>query len=79
MADREFERDGDEVIVRTAPCLGCWKRSTLRIPYEGYKAWIVDGEYIQDALIDLTPAERELILTGIHDECWNELFPEEDE
>jgi hypothetical protein len=78
MPDRTFTVKGDEVEVHTQPCMGCNKREKLTIPKAGYDAWIVEGEYIQVALPDLTPEERELILTGIHPKCWDDMFPEED-
>jgi hypothetical protein len=36
-------------------------------------------QLIQDALPELTPGERELILTGSHEACFNTFFPDEEE
>ena len=35
------------------------------------------GELIQDVLADLTSGERELLMSGTCDACWNKLFPPE--
>lgn len=78
MAERTFTDNGDTVTVNTTSCMNCGKREKLTIPKDGYLAWIVNGEYIQVALSDLTEEERELILTGIHPECWDLMFAEED-
>lgn len=36
--------------------------------YLGYLAWQNDGQLIQNALPDLTPSQREIILTGLGDD-----------
>lgn len=78
MAEREFAINGsDTVEVHTASCFICGERERVLIPYAGYVAWIVEGEYLQVALADLTSDERELVLTGIHPACWNDIAPEE--
>lgn len=78
MSERRFKVLGDKVEVTTQSCMGCAKVEKLTIPKAEYDAWIVEGDYIQTALPDLTPEERELILTGIHPDCWDDMFPEED-
>ena len=36
-------------------------------------------EHVQDAFPDLTPDQREFLLTGVTPDEWDEIFPEEDE
>ncbi len=38
-----------------------------------------DGELVQSAFPYLTPGQRELIVTGITDEIWDEMFGDEEE
>jgi hypothetical protein len=38
-----------------------------------------DGALIQDAFPYLTSGQRELILTGINDEMWGDMFGDEEE
>ena len=40
--------------------------------------WVSGSGYIQDVMDYLSPAERELLISGICDNCWNVLFPEVD-
>jgi hypothetical protein len=47
--------------------------------YERYQTWLDKGELIQDALHELSPAEREVLLSGISPEEWTEAFGEDDE
>ena len=57
------------------------KKSTMDIPglTEGMLIRWQAGEFIQDAMPGLTPAEREFLMTGITPEEWAEMFPEDDE
>lgn len=78
MAERTFTDNGDTVDVNTATCFICGKRDKVTIPKEGYLLWIVEGEYLQVALKDLSSEDRELVLTGIHPDCWDLIAVEED-
>lgn len=40
--------------------------------------WVSGSGYIQDVMDYLSPAERELLISGTCDNCWNILFPEVD-
>lgn len=44
--------------------------------YLGYLAW-ENGQLIQDALPDLTPAQREIIMTGIGPDDFDRMFEED--
>lgn len=41
----------------------------------GYKSWN-EGTLIQNAFPNLSPEEREFLITGLTPEMWNDLFPE---
>lgn len=53
---------------------------TLEIPCteEQYAAWD-GGMKIQDAMPDLSPADREFVMTGITQDEWDDMFPQGDE
>ena len=51
---------------------------TLAVPVEGYERWQA-GEKIQHALPTLTADQREMLITGITQEGWEQLFGSEDE
>lgn len=46
--------------------------------YLGYLAW-ENGQLIQDALPDLSPSQRELILTGLDDAAFKAAFEDGDD
>lgn len=64
--------------VITNPCFECGKTSELEVPLTQYINWR-KGELLQVAFPDMSADDRELLLSGIHPECWDKMFPEEKE
>lgn len=55
-------------------CPSCGGGNTVEnVPIGGITDW-KGGEPIQGALPDLTPNEREMLMTGICPECWDKMF-----
>lgn len=63
--------------VQTYPCQVCGDTTIIDIPEEGFNKWR-NGAFIQDAFPTLSPDERELLISGTHPKCWDELFLDED-
>jgi hypothetical protein len=68
----------DIIEYRTKACILCGERSTVRARWHQFVAW-GKGMLIQDAFPELSDDERELLKTGTHPECWNILFPDEED
>lgn len=62
----------------TKRCPFCGETGTIRARVEGMQAW-QKGALIQHALPELTPAQREQLITGFHPECFEDAFPPEPE
>lgn len=59
-------------------CPHCHKVVELPISEERLLSW--DGsDYIQNHFPELSPSQREMILSGLCSECWDKLILEEDE
>jgi hypothetical protein len=56
----------------------CKRTSVLQVPTEGLAAYNA-GALIQDAFPTLTVDEREMLMTGTHPDCWDSMFPEEED
>lgn len=56
------------MLVNTV-CPLCTEHNEIEVPEQGYKNWI-EGEVIQRALPELSASEREALITGICDNCW---------
>ena len=63
----------NDVTIFEIPCPFCGKISKLKVSTkvwrDGLNAY-KNGALIQNAWPTLSPSDRELILTGICDECW---------
>ena len=54
----------------------CGQRSVVTVERHELSAWQA-GELIQKAFPSLSAGVRELLMTGTHPACWEEMFAEE--
>lgn len=59
-------------------CSHCHNVIELPISEERLLSWKQDT-LIQNHFTELTPGQREMLLSGICEECWNKIFPEDDD
>lgn len=59
-------------------CFVCKRNFVIEVPKEGYVEWC-NGTLIQDAMPTISPAERELLISGTCGKCFDEMFKEEEE
>lgn len=60
-------------------CIYCRKRFEIKTTVEAFNKWQHEGVNIQDAMPELNANERELLMSNICPECWNKIFPPEEE
>lgn len=63
----------NDVTILEIPCPFCGKISKLKVSTKVWRDSLTafrNGALIQNAWPTLTPSSRELIKTGICDECW---------
>lgn len=71
----KFEPDNEWVTIEVADILGNTHLMDVKmIDLAAYE----DGAHIQDAFPYLTASQRELMLTGLTDNMWDEMFGEEE-
>jgi hypothetical protein len=66
------------MILITPRCQICGKNGEMEVDAMTFTSWQL-GTLIQDAFPTLSDGEREMIQTGTHEECWEVLFPPENE
>lgn len=66
------------ITVRTQQCVWCGSTGLVLADEAGFDAWKA-GALIQDAFPNLSAPLREQLKSGIHGECWDTMFPEEEE
>lgn len=76
IADMLRESGSHEVDVMCSPCIECKKVSHVIMPTEAYVAYL-RGSALKDCWPEGLPSQYELIMTGTHDSCWDEIFDEE--
>ena len=57
----------------TAVCRKCGTSHSLLVNISDVAAW-KSGTYIQDAMPYLSAGERELLISGTCDDCWEKMF-----
>ena len=65
------------IRVTTPACVLCGTPSVLTLGLSDIDKYR-KGALIQDAFPYLSVDERETMISGTHAECWNKLYPEED-
>lgn len=63
-----------QTMIYTAPeCSVCCRASEVELDRKAYAAWRA-GTHVQDAFPDMTADQREVLISGTHGPCWDELF-----
>lgn len=60
--------------IECKPCTFCGKKAVLTVSDAEWEA-MHSGKPIQEALPHWSAGQRELLLTGMHQECWDIVFP----
>lgn len=57
-------------------CMHCKETNNILVTAQDFHRW-KNFELIQNVFHWLTPEQRELIVSGLHSKCWNEMFSED--
>lgn len=74
---REMVKDPNDMTVERV-CMICGRQSRVKVPVENMRRYL-GGAAIQNAFPDHPSWVREIILTGIHPECWETLKSDDDD
>ena len=67
-----------ETTTISTACRHCGTLHDIDAPTRGWIDW-QEGELIQVAMPTLTAEERELLISGTCDTCWDKMFPPEND
>ena len=67
----------DAEVVVGCPC--CHKATTIQVVEKDYYAWKFDGVLIQNAMPYLPANVREMLISGMCDECQEKMFSSSEE
>ena len=65
-----------KIYVKPVVCRMCGEIYPVEVDLEGYQQWKA-GELVQNALPELSKADRELLISATCDHCWKGLFSED--
>lgn len=68
-----------EMMVVNKVCSMCGGFHSIVVDYDGYRKWKAGEGLIQDLLKENTDGERELLISGVCENCFDELFSFEEE
>lgn len=57
-------------------CPYCNQDAIVTVARNDYDRW-VSGELAQRAFPEMRPEEREMLISGMHPDCWEALYPED--
>ena len=64
--------------VESLPCSLCGESCKLELT--GQQVWAYhNNAHVQEIMPEVAPEIRERFISGTCNECWNQIFPEEDE
>ena len=65
-----------EVVYQPRNCMICGKpNEPITLPREAYERWEA-GEYAQNVFPQMSVDQREILISGSHPQCFDDLFPE---
>lgn len=62
----------DKMTIRKT-CPNCHKESTVEVLVSEFEAY-QRGELLHVAFASMDASEREIVKTGIHPKCWDDMF-----
>lgn len=69
----------ENVYGFTKKCFHCGEETEFFLTFEEYEKLFLNGEYIQDVFPLMDKTEREMMISGTHPRCWEEMFADIDE
>lgn len=69
-----YNRLNQEQTQLTCDCISCHKPQTFVVSSEGLFYYQCGEKMIQDCFPDIAPEIRELMISGMCNKCWKELF-----
>lgn len=72
------ERIGDDILIDNPICLHCGTGSQSRVNWLKYLQW-QGGALIDRVFPNMSAGHREMMISGTHPFCWNQMMGEDDE
>lgn len=67
------------MIKVVAQCSMCGSQATIEMTEDQYKRWKNQEDLIQNIFPNMSSGVRELLISGVCENCFDKLFPKEDD
>jgi hypothetical protein len=67
------------VTIITPECPLCFEGGTITVNADQWQKYANGSALVQDAFPDMTPDDREMLISGTHASCWEVLWIDEEE
>lgn len=68
------KHDGmDVTILMTKPCFYCGDSALIAVSDSDLERYI-NGALIQEAFPEMSIVDREMLISGTHEACWNDIY-----
>lgn len=67
----------ETTTIQTKRCVMCGEAGIMTLPVEGLEKYL-KGEFVQVAFPELSPSDREMLISGTHSACWDTMWKEID-
>jgi hypothetical protein len=68
-----------DVINIVRKCIHCNEETLITLDNDRFKAWQVDREFVQNVWPEATTDDREMLISGTHPKCWEEMWADDDD
>lgn len=65
-------------LTKELTCQCCRKKVVVKVPLEGYLRWRNGLQHIQDAMPQVSEGDREMLVSGICESCFDGIFKEDE-
>ena len=69
---------GTDKVLLLFQCSVCGETIQVNVKPREYHAWAIERRLVQDAFPGMTPATRELFISGTCEKCFDRMFKEPD-
>lgn len=70
----DFTNGSTNTRTYTTVCRGCKEANSILVDADMFQRWFNREILVQDAFPFLTIDQREILMTGIHPDCWDKMF-----
>jgi hypothetical protein len=75
----DFVTNDDKTVTLAYQCPLCQKPASVTVDAERAKAWRAGAGFVQDIFPDMSAGDREILISGAHDACFEETFADSED